>query len=120
MIPRTTALALTVIALISALVAFNAAAQVDPGMKILIQVDSQVGVLWVPERLPEACEYQEHWYLFPEYRYPGDEHAIDTVIRPEPDLGFDNLEEFLAVMESEYPDGRHITTIAIEHREDCP
>ncbi|MCH9648317.1 MAG: hypothetical protein K0U98_08765 [Deltaproteobacteria bacterium] len=109
-----------VLTLVSLLLSGPAAAQVDPGNKILLQFGKQVGALWVPERLPEACEYQEHWYLFPDYEYPGDEHPIDTTIRPVEEQSFETLEDFLDTMNSEHPDGRHITTIAIEHRTDCP
>ncbi|MCH9647375.1 MAG: hypothetical protein K0U98_03990 [Deltaproteobacteria bacterium] len=120
MIRKATTLFLFALALASLLVPGQAFAQIDPGTKILIQYDRLVGVLWVPERLPEACEYQEHWYLFPEYRYPGNENPIDTLIRHDPDQHFENLEHFLDTMKSEFPDGRPITTVAIEHRDDCP
>lgn len=119
MIHKGTASLLFALALVSLLAPGQAIAQIDPGTKILIQIDRFVGVLWVPERLPEACEYQEHWYLLPEYRYPGNDNPIDTVIRHDPDQNFDNLEQFLDTMKSDYPEGRHITTVAIEHREDC-
>lgn len=120
MIRRVASLSLLAAALVSALLAVNVAAQVDPGVKVLIQFETQVGVLWVPDRLPESCEYQEHWYLFPDYRYPGEKNPIDTVIRPDSERRFENLEHFLESMERELPGGLHITTIAIEHRTDCP
>ncbi|MCH9651424.1 MAG: hypothetical protein K0U98_24570 [Deltaproteobacteria bacterium] len=120
MIRKATAFAVVIFALASILIAANAFAQCDPGCKVLIQGEVQVGVMWVPERLPEACEYQEHWYLFQDYRYPGSDNPIDTVIRPTSERHFENLEDFRTTVEREYPGGRHITTIAIEHREDCP
>ncbi|MCH9648322.1 MAG: hypothetical protein K0U98_08790 [Deltaproteobacteria bacterium] len=120
MIRKAASVALLAAALVSLLLAVDAMAQFDPGEKSLIQFGTQVGVLWVPERLPEACEYQEHWYLFPDYRYPGEDNPVDLVIQPNPDQRFENLEEFLDTMESEHPEGRYITTVAIEHREDCP
>ncbi len=120
MIRKVASAACLAVALVFALLAVEASAQFDPGEKSLIQFGNEVGVLWVPERLPEACEYQEHWYLFPDYRYPGEENPVDTLIQPNPEQRFDKLEDFLANMESEHPEGRYITTVAIEHREDCP
>ncbi len=95
-------------------------AQFDGGVYPISQDHRVVGVLWVPDRLPGACQYQEHWYLFSDYLYPGSDQPIETVLRSEPETRFETLDQFLAAMSDEHPGGRHITTVAIEHREDCP
>ncbi|MEM7587031.1 MAG: hypothetical protein AAF560_26810 [Acidobacteriota bacterium] len=94
-------------------------AQVDPGFGSLHQEGQHVGILWVPDRLQDACEYQEHWYLFADYEYPGREHPIETVIEMGDDPGIETVEQFKELMAEEYPGGHHVTVVAIEHREDC-
>lgn len=95
-------------------------AQVDPGWGHLYQDGLPVGTLWVPDRLPESCEYQEHWYLFEGYEYPGAENPIETVIEMGEDPGIETVEQFKELMAEEYPGGHHVTVVAIEHRADCP
>ncbi len=101
------------------LISAAALAQIDPGEINLFQDRRHVGVIWVPDRLPDACEYQEHWYLFAGYAYPGRDQPIETVIRPGEEWGFETVAEFEAVMALEYPGGHHVTVVAIEHRADC-
>ncbi len=94
-------------------------AQLDEGGIALFQDDQLAGVVWIPERPPEACEYKELWYLFSSYEYPGLDHPITTILEVAPEYSFEDEDSFRFAMEDEFPDGHFVLTVSIEEREDC-
>ena len=69
----------------------TAVAQVDPTFHEIYQNDELVGVILVPDRDPDACQYVEYWFLFEEYIYPGARNPIATLIQPVKELSDEAL-----------------------------
>lgn len=60
-------------------------AQLDPGFRIyLIEEGVRVGEVFVPERAADAVTYEEHWVLYPSYKYPGPRNLRGLTIQADP------------------------------------
>ncbi|MEO0537704.1 MAG: hypothetical protein AAF215_28060 [Cyanobacteria bacterium P01_A01_bin.123] len=91
------------------------AAQIDGGPCVISQEGVEVGAIFVPERNPDARRYNEYWYLFSNYSYPGASNPIVTEIRcggPK----FTNQRQFKKQMKTEHPDGYLIEVASHEKR----
>ena len=88
-------------------------AQFDPGEHEIRQFDRLVGVILVPEREIGTCVYEERWFLFDEYVYPGERNPVATTIEPVEELS----EEALLAIDEER--GHWVTVKATEHTAAC-
>ncbi|MEO0988120.1 MAG: hypothetical protein AAFY20_21665 [Cyanobacteria bacterium J06639_14] len=90
-------------------------AQIEGGNCAISQEGVQVGEIFVPERNPDARRYNEYWYLFSNYSYPGASNPIVTEIRCD-GRKFMNQRQFNKQMKSEHPDGYLIEVASHEKR----
>jgi hypothetical protein len=73
-------------------------AQVDSGFRVYLW-DGQVrvGEVFVPDHLPGATHYEEHWVLYKGHQYPGANNLRGLVIKAEPaEIPYRNAEDFFA------------------------
>lgn len=66
---------------LAALLAFPAAAQIDPGNFEIVQFGQTVGEIFVPAHEPGQTVYVEHWVLFRTYTYPDGDRWLRTKIK---------------------------------------
>lgn len=98
----------------------TSSAQIDLGGATIIQNGVPVGLVWV--RSADPCDSTEYWYLGPNYTYPnsvGAGESIDTILRPLPDLTFDDVPAFVGFARQHFPGGKVLRVSAVE-LENCP
>ena len=85
------------VGILLAVVTRVAVAQLDVGSRIyLIENGEKVGEVYVPPRSSTQSQYEEHWVLYPGYRYPGPLNLQQLIIKAEPsERPYANLQEFL-------------------------
>ncbi len=94
-------------------------AQYDNGGWQIMQESELAGFLWTPLRPVGACESKQIWYLLPNYRYPGLDQPIETVLTPVSEVIFEDERSFRRAMEEQFPGGHFVLSISVEEREEC-
>ena len=104
----------------SALLARNAAAQLDPDVRVLFEViqDGRPQALIFVDGGQDPCRYVENWFLFEDYVYPNARNGASFTVRPTGETEW-SREEFLRQMWAAHPGGTHIDVFAAERRAGC-
>jgi hypothetical protein len=73
-------------------------AQFDTKARIYLWQDGvKFGEVFVPDRLPGATHYEEHWVLYKGYQYPGPNNLRGLVVKAEPsEMPYRSVEDFFA------------------------
>ena len=105
------------LALLALLAANPAAAQLDPGAKVIVQYDRIAGEIYVEEG-QDTCVYVEHWFLFEDYQYPSERNGASFTVTPTADP-YGSVERFLAAQRSAHSRGTYVEVSSVEHRDGC-
>lgn len=105
-------------ALLLAVTASTAHAQLDAGNHVVYQGGREVGWVEVPAG-QDPCRYTEYWFFTADYAYPTLRNGLDLQVEPLAEDPYGSGERFIAAMLALHPDGSWIVSDSVETRDGC-